>query len=121
MNLKLGNAPRADGISSEIFKILIQTTLDIWLRLYTNSNICLEGSLSKQIEEAEAGVSKERGQSYSLDMTSSNRPICFLDIAGKILEDLIFQRINTHIRENLYLSQTYMVSRKPTAMLLRKQ
>lgn len=98
--LKLGKAPGPDGVPNEVIKVLMEEIPDYWLQIF---NKCLEEGEFPNRWKKQKLVLLRKGDK-PLDRTSSYRPICLLDTAGKILEGLILQRINLHLQEHRNLS-----------------
>lgn len=94
--LKLGKAPGPDGVPNEIIRTLLEEIPDLLLQIF---NKCLEEGVFPNRWKKQKLVLLRKGDK-PLDRTSSYRPICLLDSAGKVLEGLILHRINIHLQEH---------------------
>ena len=93
LRLKANTAPGIDGVPNEILKEVIGAYPEILLEAF---NSCLrEGRLFVDWKKQRL-VLLRKSKKYLAD-ASSYRPICLLDTMGKLLEELILQRLQGHM------------------------
>jgi hypothetical protein len=100
----MGNkkAPGEDGITSEIFKSLVEI-----LPRYTTAicNGCLRrGTFSTRWKKAMILPITKAGKEGSDDV-SIFRPISLIDIGGKVLEKILINRINHHVFSQGFMNE----------------
>ena len=95
--LKARTAPGIDGLSNEILKEVIRAYPEILLEAF---NSCLrEGRFFADWKKQRLVLLRKGNK--PLGDASSYRPICLLDTMGKLLEEIILQRLQGHmVREN---------------------
>ncbi|CAB0042944.1 unnamed protein product [Trichogramma brassicae] len=89
--IKERSAPGPDGIPNSALKIAIAARPDIFLRVYT---MCLETGVFPSGEKRQRLVLLPK-PGKPPDEPSSYRPLCMLDTAGKILERIICDRLES--------------------------
>ena len=95
--LKAKTAPGIDGLPNEILKEVIEVYPEILLEVF---NSCLREGRFFADWKKQRLVLLRKGKK-PLGNASSYRPICLLDTMGKLLEEMILQRLQGHmIREN---------------------
>ena len=95
--LKADTAPGIDGLPNEILKEVIGVYPEILLEVF---NSCLRAGRFFAGWKKQRLVLLRKGNK-PLGDASSYRPICLLDTMGKLLEEMILQRLQGHIvREN---------------------
>ncbi|CAB0040240.1 unnamed protein product [Trichogramma brassicae] len=87
--IKERSAPGPDGIPNSALKIAIAARPDIFLRVYTT---CLETGVFPPVWKRQRLVLIPK-PGKPPDEPSSYRPLCMLDTAGKILERIIYDRL----------------------------
>lgn len=92
-SLKPGKAPGPDGIPTSVIKIIAQEFPYLMLDAY---NACLVTGTFATIWKRQRLVLLDKGKGTPLT-PSSFRPLCMLDIAGKLLEKLIQGRLRKDI------------------------
>ena len=95
--LKANTAPGIDGLPNEILKEVIGVHPEILLEVF---NSCLrEGKFFADWKKQRLVLLRKGNK--PLGDASSHRPICLLDTMGKLLEEMILQRLHGHmVREN---------------------
>ncbi|CAB0031263.1 unnamed protein product [Trichogramma brassicae] len=89
--IKERSAPGPDGIPNSALKIAIAARPDIFLRVYTT---CLETGVFPPVWKRQRLVLIPKpGKPPDEPSSSSYRPLCMLDTAGKILERIICDRL----------------------------
>lgn len=93
--LKNKKAPGPDNIPAEVIKAIAHRRPQPLLRMY---NACLREGIFPEVWKTQRLVLISKGKE---DMTAPNayRPLCMLDIAGKLLEKLLKPRIAAAIEE----------------------
>jgi len=87
-------APVEDGITSEVFKGLVEILPRYITAIY---NRCLrEGIFPRRWQKAMIIPIIKPGKEES-DEVSKFRPISLLDVGGKVLENILVNRINHHV------------------------
>lgn len=82
-------APGPDGIPNEVLRIAVEACPEALLGLY---NGCLsEGVFCKAWKRQKLVLLPKKGK--PLDAPSAYRPLCMLDVVGKLLETLIMSRL----------------------------
>ena len=94
---KANTAPGIDGLPNEILKEVIRAYPEILLEVF---NFCLrEGRFFADWKKQRLVLLRKGNK--PLGDASSYRPICLLDTMGKLLEQMILQRLQGHmVREN---------------------
>lgn len=88
--IKPTKAPGIDGIPGEAIKVAASTLLDVFCSLF---DICLrEGVMPQQWKRQLLVLIPKPGRDSS--DPSFYRPICLLDIAGKVLERVVAERLH---------------------------
>ena len=91
--LKANTAPRVDGVTNEILKEVIGAYPEILQEAF---NSCLrEGRIF--VDWKKQRLVLLRNGNKPLGDASSYRPICLFDIMGKLLEEMILQRLQGHM------------------------
>lgn len=91
--LKPGKAPGIDGIPNEILKETVTVYPGILLRCL---NACfLNGEFFSDWKRQKLVLLRKGDK--PLEEVSSYRPICLLDTMGKLLEDMVLQRLQNHL------------------------
>ena len=91
--LKVNTAPGIDGLPNEIFKEVIGAYPEILLEVF---NSCLrEGRFFADWKKQRLILLRKGNK--PLGDASSYRPICLLDTVGKLLEEMILQRLQGHM------------------------
>ena len=95
--LKANTTPGIDGLPNEILEEVIGVYPEILLEVF---NSCLrEGRLFADWEKQRLVLLRKGNK--PLGDASSYRPICLLDTMGKLLKEMILQRLQGHmVREN---------------------
>lgn len=86
-------APGPDGIPNIALKTAVQARLDMFLDVYGS---CLREGIFPENWKRQRLVLLPKGKKPP-DDPSSYRPICMLDTAGKILERLIYNRLESAV------------------------
>lgn len=106
--LKNNKAPGPSNIPSEVIKAVAERKPDCIKRLYStlakDSTFPFEWKLAKL-------VLLRKGQK-PLDNPSSFRPICLLDVEGKLYEHLLLERLNSELERTGGLSENQFGFRK---------
>lgn len=94
--MKGNKAPGPDGLTPEIVKIAVETNKEKVLDMY---NKCLEEGVFPDEWKVARLVLIPKGKAVSLDDSTVRkyRPICLLDVLGKILEGLILGRLKQEL------------------------
>ena len=91
--LKANTALRIDGVPNEILKEVIGAYPEILLEAF---NSCLrEGRFFVDWKKQRLFLLRKGNK--PIEDTSSYRPICLLDTVGKLLEEMILQRLQGHM------------------------
>ena len=106
--LKANTVPRIDGVPNEILKEVIGAYLEI---LQGSFNSCLQEGRFFVDSKKQRLVQLRKGNKRLGD-ASSYRQICLLDTMGKLLEELILQRLQTLLVEENGLSENQFGFRK---------
>uniref|UniRef100_A0A6M2DQW1 Putative 115 kDa protein in type-1 retrotransposable element n=1 Tax=Xenopsylla cheopis TaxID=163159 RepID=A0A6M2DQW1_XENCH len=106
--IKLGKAPGPDGIPTQVIKMIAQEFPDILLNVY---NACLDTLTFPAVCKRQRLVLLDKGKGPPIT-ASSFRPLCMLDIAGKLLEKLIQGRLRNDIESNRGFSENQHGFRK---------
>lgn len=91
--LKLGKAPGPDSISTQVIKLTAQKSPYILLNKY---NACLVTGTFPPVWKRQRLVLLDKGKGPSI-IASSYRPLCMLDITGKLLKKLIQARLQKDV------------------------
>nr|AGO14404.1 hypothetical protein CsmBAC4b19.2 [Cotesia sesamiae] [Cotesia sesamiae Mombasa bracovirus] len=91
--IKIGKAPGPDGIPASVIKIVVLEYPHILLSAY---NACLATGTFPTVWKRQRLVLLDKGKGTPIT-PSSFRPLCMLDIAGKLLEKLIQGRLRNDI------------------------
>ena len=91
--LKANTAPGIDGVLNEILKEVIVVYHEIILEAF---NFCFQEGRFFDEWERQRLVLLRKGKKR-LEYTSSYRPICLLDTMRKLLEEMILQRLQSHM------------------------
>ena len=106
--LKANTAPGIDGVQNEILKEVIGAYPEILLEAF---NSCLrEGRFFVDWKEQRLVLLRKGNK--PLEDASSYRPICLLDTMGKLLEEMILQRLQNRIDGENSLSENQFGFRK---------
>jgi len=96
--LFLGKAPGPSGVPNEILRALVNTQSQAKLE---TMNDCLGAALTYPPRWKRARlVLIKKSADKPPDAPSSYRPICILDVTGKLLERLLLQRLEKHLDEH---------------------
>ena len=106
--LKARTAPGIDGVTNEILKEVIGAYPEILLEAFNSCH--REGRLFADWKKQRL-VLLRKGNKTLVD-PSSYRPICLLDTMGKLLEELILQRLQTLLVGENGLSENQFGFRK---------
>lgn len=99
--LKNKRAPGIDGIPAEVLKAAVEVWPEYILEVY--NRLLVEGHFPAQWKEARLVlIEKPRKNQTQRDILY--RPLCLLDTAGKLYEQLLAGRLNTEIEEKGGLS-----------------
>ena len=93
-------APGPDNIPNEILKVVLEVWPVLLLEMYNN---CLQNGIFHKKWKRQKLVLLRKGNK-PLSEPSSYRPICLLDTMGKLLERMLFQRLEAHIKNSGGLS-----------------
>lgn len=111
--IRPGKAPGPDGLPPEIIKACLKGNMDAALRTF---NTCLESGAFPSIWKVakltliDKGVLDERGE-------RKFRPICLLDVMGKILEHLVRARLEMEVEQRGLLSEAQFGFRRGRSTL----
>lgn len=93
--LKTGKAPGPDGVPTSVIKAIAMKCPNVLLAMY---NACLStGTFSRRWKKQRL-VLLDKGKGPPIT-SSSYRPLCMLDTAGKLLEKLIKTRLSTAVEK----------------------
>ena len=106
--LKASTAPRIDGISNESLKDVIGLCREILLKA---SNSCLREGRFFADWKKQRLILLRKGEK-PIDKPSSYRAICLLNTMGKLLENMILKRLQSHIQDDHILSENQFGFRK---------
>ena len=106
--LKANRAPGIDGVPNEILKEVIRAHREILLEAF---NSCLREGRFFVDWEKQRLVLLRKGKK-PLEDASSCRNICLMDTMGKLLEEMILQRLQSHMVSENGLSANQFGSRK---------
>ena len=106
--LKANTAPEIDGVPNEILKEVIRAYPEILLEAF---NSCVrEGRFFVDWKKQRLVLLRKGNK--PLGDASSYRPICLLDTMGKLLEEIILQRLQDHMVGKHGLSENQFGFRK---------
>lgn len=106
--LKTGKAPGPDGIPSKVIKLIAEKCPQVLLTMY---NACLKTATFSKRWKLQRLVLLDKGKGPPVT-SSSYRPLCMLDVAGKLLEKLIKGRLMAAVERADGLSQNQHGFRK---------
>ena len=106
--LKENTEPGIDGVSNEVLKEVIGAYPEILLKVF---NSCLREQRFFVDWQKQRLVLLRKGNK-PLENASSYRPICLLDIMGKLLEEMILQRLQGDMVHENGLSENQFGFRK---------
>ena len=93
VRFKVNTAPEIDGVPNEILKEVIVVYPEILLEAF---NSCLlEGKFFDEWKKQRLGLLRKGKK--PLEDASSYRPICLLGTMGKLLEEMVLQRLQSHV------------------------
>ena len=95
-SLKRKKSPGPDGIKGEIIQHLAEKLTSHLTQLY---NECLKQNKVPQLWKVSHAVILKKGEDRDPANPKSYRPICLLNVLGKLQEKLLIKRLNTHRTE----------------------
>ena len=96
--LKANTAPGIDGVPNGILKEVIEACPEILLEAFNSCH--REGRFFVAWEKQRLVLLRKSNK--PLEEVLSYRPICLLDTMGKLLEEMILQRLHGHMVEQLH-------------------
>lgn len=96
LSMQNNKAPGSDGLPAELLKAVTKSHSHLLLNVY---NSCLEEGMFPDIWKVARLVLLNKGKELTEGPTSY-RPLCMLDVAGKILEKLIKSRLTEAIKKS---------------------
>lgn len=107
-SLKNGKAPGPDGVPTAVIKVITQELPYMLLNVY---NACIKNGTFCTCWKKQRLVLLDKGKGPPIT-SSSFRPLCMLDVAGKLFEKLIKMRLSTSIENSGGLAQNQHGFRK---------